>query len=49
MPEKPTIPEADSDEAAVPDARDIQNADDLAETNELLSALWNAKPIEDKK
>jgi hypothetical protein len=49
MPEKPTIPEAEDDVAATPTAKDVERADELASTNPVLDALWNAKPIEDKK
>jgi hypothetical protein len=49
MPKEITIPEAEDDEAASPDSKDIERADELAATNPVLEALWSAKPIEDKK
>lgn len=40
------LPEAESDEAAMPHNSDISRADELARTNSILDALWNAKPEE---
>lgn len=39
-----TLSEAKSDEAAKPDERDFERADELANTDPILSALWNAEP-----
>lgn len=41
------LPDAESDEAAMPDEKDVARADALAETSELLSQLWNAEPVDD--
>lgn len=43
------LPEAKSDEAAKPDDRDMQRADDLAAIDPFLLALWNAEPYEPEK
>ena len=43
------IPESESDEAATPTQQDISRADELAATNPLLDALWNAAPYEQKE
>jgi hypothetical protein len=48
--EKPIeLPEAESGEAAAPNQSDTGRADELARTNPILDALWNAKTYEEKK
>lgn len=40
------LPEAESDEQAAPKESDFSRADELASTNPILDALWNAKEEE---